>query len=162
MNCKKVRKNFVFYIEENLTVKESDAMKVHLSSCTSCSRLLDEFTEIYGTLRERDRIQPSPYFWSRLKQRIRKDENAVNLVWSWLTELKQLARPMNIISVIVIGVVIGYILGNFPQTNDQSVSQINNSEYSTQQTFDYYNMEQVDGLPEGSLEATYFTMFSGS
>ncbi|OGL46529.1 MAG: hypothetical protein A2161_22075 [Candidatus Schekmanbacteria bacterium RBG_13_48_7] len=162
MNCKKVRNNFVLYIEKNLTGRVTKTMKVHLDSCKSCSRLLEEFTGFYSMLGEKDRIQPSPYFWNRLKQRIYEDEKAIHPVWSWLTELKQWARPANMIAVLIIGIVVGYMLGNFPQTNDQIVSQINGSDSTTQQVFDIYNMEELNDLPKGSLEATYFSMISGS
>jgi predicted anti-sigma-YlaC factor YlaD len=161
MNCKNIKKNLVLFLENQLPEEHQVQMKKHLKNCPDCSCLLEEFSELWGALEGREKIQPSPYFWTRLKQRIIEFEEGRKPVWGWLEGLVGWARPAVAVAVLLVGIFAGYSLGNFPQTvNGQTASQADERTLALQQFFESHNLDPLIDLPTGSIEATYLDMVS--
>jgi predicted anti-sigma-YlaC factor YlaD len=162
MNCKKVKKNLAGYLEKNLTKNMEGELENHFESCPTCSHLLEEFSQLWEALEHREKIQPSPYFWTRLKQRIIEYEEGRKPVWGWLEGLVGWARPAVAVAVLLICVFLGYSLGNFPQAvNGQTTSQVDERTLVLQEFFDSHYLNPLNNLPTGSIEATYLEMISG-
>ena len=162
MNCKNVRKSLVPVLENELPEERRAEMENHLKICPDCSRLLEEFSELWQVAEHSEKIQPSPHFWARLKQRIVEYEEGKKPVWGWLEGLAGWARPAVAVAALVICVFLGYSLGNFPQSaNGQTAYQVDERAVALEQFFDSYNLDPSIDLPTGSIEATYLDMISG-
>jgi predicted anti-sigma-YlaC factor YlaD len=162
MNCKNVRNNFVSLLENELPEEQRVQMEKHFKICPHCSHLLEEFSQLWGGLEHREKIQPSPYFWTRLKQGITEYEEGKKPVLGWLEGLVGWARPAVAVASLLICIFLGYSLGNFPQSvNGQTADQADQRTTALEQFFDSYNLDPSIGLPAGSIEATYLDMISG-
>jgi len=162
MNCKKVKKHLAGYLEKNLTKNVEKELENHFESCPTCSHLREEFSQLWGALENRERIQSSPYFWTRLKQRITEYEERRNPVLGWLGGLVGRVRPAVAVAVLLICVFLGYSLGNFSQAvNGQTTSSVDERTLALQQFFDSHYLNPLNDLPTGSVEATYLEMISG-
>lgn len=161
MNCKNVKKNLVSFLENELPEEQRDQIEKHLKICPHCSHLLEEFSELWQAAEHREKIKPSPYFWTRLKQRIGEYEEGKKPVWGWLGGLVGWARPAVAVAVLLIGIFAGHSLGNFPQSvNGQTAYQADERATALEQFFDSYNLDPLVDLPTGSIEATYLDMTS--
>lgn len=161
MNCKNVKRNLVSFLEKKLLEEQRVEMEKHLKICPDCSHLLEEFSQLWGALERREKIQPSPYFWTRLKQRIIEYEKERKPAWGWLEGLVGWARPAVAVAVLLICVFLGYSLGNLPQANGQTASQLDQRTIALQQFFDSHYLDPLDDLSTGSIEATYLDLISG-
>ncbi len=162
MNCKSVKENLVFFLENELPDERRVQMENHLKSCPDCSRLLEEFSLLWEGVRPGEKIQPSFCFWTRLKQRIADYEEKGRPVWGWLDGLVRWARPLAGVAAVLVCVFVGYSLGSFPrQANGQTTSSIDQRTAAVGEFFDSDYPDPLSDLPSGSLEATYLEMISG-
>jgi hypothetical protein len=161
MNCKNVKNNFVSFLENELPQEQRFQMEEHFKICPHCSHLLEEFSQLWGSLEHREKIQLSPYFWTRLKQRVIEHEEGRKPVLGWLERLVGWARPAVAVAALLSCIFLGYSLGNFPQSvNGQTAYQADERTVALQQFFDSYNLDPLTDLPTGSIEATYLDMIS--
>ena len=136
-------------------------MENHLKNCPDCSRLLEEFSLLWEGVQQRERIGPSPHFWTRLNQRIIEYEQGKKPFFGWIGGLIRLARPAVAAAAALICIFLGYSLGNFPQqVNGQTVSQVDEGTVAVQEFFDSDYLNPLSDLPSGSIEATYLEMIS--
>jgi predicted anti-sigma-YlaC factor YlaD len=162
MNCKNVKNNLISFFENELPEEQRVEMENHLKACSDCSRLLEDFSQLWGALKHRERIEPSFYFWTRLRQRIIEYEEGKKPVLGWLGGLVGWARPAVAVGVLVICIFLGYSLGNFPQSvNGQTTSQVDERTIALQEFFNSHYLNPLNDLPTGSIEATYLEMISG-
>jgi len=162
INCKKVKKSLLSFLEYELPEEQRIQMEKHLKICPRCSHLLEEFSQLWKTLEHRDKIQPSPYFWTRLKQRTIEYEEGRKPVLGWLGGLVGWARPAVAVAALLFCIFLGYSLGNFPQSvNGQTAYQADERTVALEQLFDSYNLDPLVDLPTGSIEATYLDVISG-
>lgn len=162
MNCEKVKKSLVFFLENDLPQKQRIEMEEHLKTCPYCSGLLEEFSQLWGTLEQREKIPPSPYFWTRLKARIVEYEEGRKPAWGWLGGLVRWTRPAMALAVLLVCIFTGYNLGNIPSSaNGQTANQTDQRTAALEQFFVSYNLDPLVDLPAGSIGATYLDMVSG-
>ena len=161
MNCKNIRANFLSFLEKELPEDQLVQMEKHLKICPECSRLLKEFTILWKTLKDREKIQPSSYFWTRLNQRIIDYEEGKKPVVVSIERILGWARPALAVAVLGVCILLGYSLGNLPSLNGQAVSQLNNRTTALKQFVDSHYVNPLSDLPSGSIEATYLNMISG-
>jgi predicted anti-sigma-YlaC factor YlaD len=161
MNCKNVRNNFISLLENELTEEIRVEMENHFKACSDCSHLLEDFSQLWGALEHRERIQPSPFFWTRLSQKLLEYEEGKKPVLGWLEGLVHRVRPAIAVGALVICIFLGYSLGNFTQpVNGQTTSQVDQRTVALQQFFDSHYLNPLNDLPTGSIEATYREMIS--
>ena len=161
MNCRKVKENLAFFLENELPEEQRIRMEDHLKNCLHCSRLLEEFSQLWQGVRQPERIGPSPYFWTRLEQRIVEYEEARKPVFRWIEGLVRLARPAVAAAAALVCILLGYSLGNFPQqVNGQTVSQVDERTAAVEEFFDSDYLNPLSDLPTGSIVTTYLEMIS--
>ena len=162
MNCEEVKKNLCLFLEDTLSPPKRSAMESHLMNCSSCSKLLEEFSPFWGILEHRERIQPSHYLWTRLSQKINEYEEEKRSVWGRLKGLVIWARPVVTVAVLGMCIFAGYILGNLPQSaNGQPAYQVDERNTALQQFMASHYLNHLNSLPTGSVEATYLDVVSG-
>lgn len=88
MNCEKLRSDLMEAVLSG-PGKMSTGLREHLHSCTACSEELASFGQTMALLDEWQSPEPSPYFSSRLRARLRDEEVKSSFRWfGWIR------RPM--------------------------------------------------------------------
>jgi len=70
MRCKKAEKYISLSFDGRLGKKETAALDFHLKECPDCRRIKEEYGAMLSQMRSREFLSPSPYFLSRLKNRL--------------------------------------------------------------------------------------------
>lgn len=84
------------------TVEKSE----HLEACTSCARDADELASVLKLLDEWQAPEPSPYFDTRLRARLRAQSNTPKPLWK-LVQGEALGWRLAL-AIVVVGFLIGY------------------------------------------------------
>jgi predicted anti-sigma-YlaC factor YlaD len=98
MKCKKVDIFLSKSLDGRLTDTEKEALEEHLAECSSCEKIRDEYAFIAETLGREDFPEVSPYFWERLKPRLK--ENKRYAFWLEWKQWSFRAVPVSIIIVV--------------------------------------------------------------
>jgi anti-sigma factor RsiW len=88
MNCEKLRPELMEAVLSG-PEKMSSGLREHLHSCTACSEELSSFQHTMALLDEWQAPEPSPYFASRLRARVREEAPKSSFPW-----LGWIRRPM--------------------------------------------------------------------
>jgi anti-sigma factor RsiW len=84
MNCEKLRPDLMEAVLSG-PEKMSSGLREHLRICTACSEELASFGQTMALLDEWQAPEPSPYFSSRLRARVREEEAKNAASWfGWL------------------------------------------------------------------------------
>jgi hypothetical protein len=162
MNCKRIEKNLLPFEMNELPEDQRREVENHLKICPDCCRLLEEFSQLWDIVEHREKIQPSPCFWAKLKHRITESEEEGKPAFGWVGGLIRRMRPAIAVAVLLICIFAGYSLGNFPQSaNGQTAYQTDQRTFALQQFLDKYNLQPLIDSPSGSMEATYLNVISG-
>jgi len=73
MKCKKAEKLIVKYLDRALQPDEKELFLNHLKECPLCRKKQEEYKNILGMLGEQEFPEPKPYFWVRLKPKLKRD-----------------------------------------------------------------------------------------
>src|SRR5579884_2224187 len=88
MNCEKLRAELMEAVLSG-PEKMSAGLREHLHGCTACTEELASFGQTMALLDEWQAPEPSPYFSSRLRARVREEEAKPQFAWfGWIR------RPM--------------------------------------------------------------------
>ena len=71
MKCVRVRKELSAYIDGEVSSQRRAAIENHLAGCSDCEQYREHLSRLVESVREADRIEPSPEFWSDTMRRIR-------------------------------------------------------------------------------------------
>lgn len=157
MDCRELKKELEPYLRGRLPESRRLQLEDHILACPACASLLAEYNRFWNALENRDRIQPSPYYWARLQRRIRSVGNKKS-GWGWWEELIRPARPAIAFMILLAGIFAGYTLGNFPLSKSRlSRSELTQSTETIQNFFQSYNFNLLNELPAGSIEEIYFS-----
>jgi hypothetical protein len=161
MNCRQVKRNLAFFLENTLSAEERDEIANHFKDCPSCSHLVEEFTHRWEVLKQRDRIQSDPYLWIKLQRRIVDYDKDKNSAWGRFEGVIHWIRPAMAVIAVLICIFLGYSLGNIPRTiNGQTTSPKTVRLTVLQNFFENHYYSPMNDLPTGSIEATYWNMMS--
>jgi len=116
MNCKKAKKLISDYVDGELDLTKRSSLEEHLESCEGCRKILEDYRRITSTAQQLEAGSPSPYVWTRIKQRLETStpsyEGAKRRPWSWSPKLTYAVGFLSVL-LIVGAVVIGiYYMGN--------------------------------------------------
>jgi len=113
MKCENIREEMM---ETLLSGPEAASPEVqeHLRSCAACAQDLASFRQTMALLDEWQAPEPSPYFGSRLRARVREEAAAQPAGWlAWLRRPVVAAAAM-----LLVGVGVSMLeVGNFPDRN---------------------------------------------
>ena len=80
MKCEKIRSEFMEAVLSGMGAVNPGARE-HLESCEACSRELASFQRTMSLLDEWQAPEPSPYFSSRLRARVREEAATARVSW---------------------------------------------------------------------------------
>lgn len=70
MNCKKVHKQLIFFVKNELPANDMQEVRQHLQSCSDCAAFAAEMKSILQVLEAEKVLEPRPYFYTRVKNRL--------------------------------------------------------------------------------------------
>lgn len=70
MNCEKVSKELIAYLDHRANSAERQSVEAHLAGCAACRKRAEEFRKLWSVLDEAPAIEPSFGFDGRVRQRI--------------------------------------------------------------------------------------------
>lgn len=72
MNCKKAEKLLLRAHDGLLSEEEMKKLEQHMASCPLCKAAKVEYRQIFEALQRTDFPEPRPYFWERLRPRLKR------------------------------------------------------------------------------------------
>ncbi len=97
MKCTKVEKLISKSLDGLLSDSEKSALENHLQDCPACQRISKEYAFMLETLRDPGFPEEKPYFWERLKPRLK--EQRAFYFWPLWKKWSIRAVPLSIIAV---------------------------------------------------------------
>jgi anti-sigma factor RsiW len=117
MNCENIRAELMEAVLSGPETASSQAQE-HLRSCTACARELASFQRTMAVLEEWQPPEPSPYFVSRIRARVRDEASAQPSPW-----LGWLRRPVLAAAVaLLVGVGVGLLETGHFRTNRNTLA----------------------------------------
>lgn len=141
MNCKKLHKNLIFYLDGDLPETEMIKMRTHLANCPDCAAFADKMMKTLGVLQSEKSPEVNPFFYTRLKAKMESQNEDVkkvaNPIWT------RVLQPALFSLLLLVGVYSGIKIGQntedqFYATNSQEeqvVPYLNEMEAEPIETF---------------------------
>lgn len=114
MNCKKFERLLSRSFDGSLKTGEREKLDEHLESCLSCRRMKEDYELIFNTLREKEFPEPQPYFWERLRPKLRERKKLE--AWLLWKQLGLRAVPLSLLFAVLITAVLIFFS---PEKNGQ-------------------------------------------
>ena len=111
MNCKKAEILFLRAHDGLLNEEETKELESHIAGCPLCHKNNEVYQNIFDVLEKTDFPDPKPYFWERLKPRLK--EQITYEPWQAWKQWGLRAIPLSLIIVLFLASVI-LILGPQP------------------------------------------------
>jgi len=108
--CKIVKKHIIAFSEKTLPPEKHQQIKNHLSDCPSCRVLIEDFSEAWQKLPQREKSYPPPAIWHDLSEKIRQYESIPNQKWirsRLIRRFSSLAPVLGTILAIFLGTILG-------------------------------------------------------
>ena len=131
MDCKKIRKNFIFFIEKELPAEVNAEFTNHLKTCKECSELFENFSERYKSIDLKEEIEPKAFFTESVMGKILSEEesyvddsSAFDLIFSkFFKKIAYTGIAVIIALVILFYVTEGTFSLNFTADNDDPTTE---------------------------------------
>jgi len=140
MKCREVRDRLSAFADGELEGDERKAIASHLEHCDSCSHEYGELLRLADLLSSLETVEPPPYLWQRVIQRVAKPERTT--LWERVAH-KFVYAP--VAAAILIGVFVGNHLG---ETMVRTFT-VEDTETLT--------LSSLDDCPPGSFSDVYFS-----
>lgn len=111
MNCRRIEKQLMPYLENELSIAEKQNVEVHLDQCTGCMQKLQYLRSTLSLVDVEKETRVKPFLYTRIQARqsatmVRRPSRALQTAW--------------ITAVLVIGMVIGVAVGRATIPTDAS------------------------------------------
>lgn len=106
MNCKHIKNNILFYIDNELSKEDIMAFDAHIEQCNECKLLFSSVSDIYSSKNKNHDFADDPYFYTRLQQKL---ENKKILYPSLI---KRVLQPASFTVLLLMGVLFGVFIGS--------------------------------------------------
>ena len=107
MRCRRVRRRLSAFLDGELSEKQASQMAEHIAACPDCQQEVASLSSVWEQLGERREVDPSPYFWTRLRARIAQAEERRFSLDHVLGMLSRLLVPATTVAASVVGLWIG-------------------------------------------------------
>ena len=159
MNCQDMQNRISDYLDSRLSRAERDLVKTHLIECPSCRAMLAEIDPVASVLVLAD----SPTVPSNLTtsimaaahKRLRHQQSAYWNPLSWW-RLAPVSMQAAAVGVLVIGLGLGFVLGNSTAKSTESETAI----ASQEDPLEVYQLDYFGDAPSGSLADAYLDLIA--
>lgn len=156
MKCSRIKRRLSAFLDGEVSEQERQFIKEHLKSCEHCQIELKNLSQVSDILDIIQEVEVSPYFITRLKQRI-ADQKQKSLIRLPLTEwIKRALVPAVTTALVAFSLFIGGQLGKaIYQAGSEDVvgTEI--------EVANFLGTTSFSGFPEGSLGKTYSSVLTG-
>lgn len=90
MNCKKIEKNLVPYLDGKASRASRRRVQAHLEVCAGCRERIEGFHQVHNVLEELPQLAPSAAFDAAVRQRISEEPRRAGF-WAWLVPSPRMA-----------------------------------------------------------------------
>ena len=90
MNCGKMEKSLIAYLDSKASPAERREIEAHLAQCAGCRMQVAELRQLWGVLDELPVVMPSASFDAAVRARAAQEPRRVSL-WSWLVPTPRMA-----------------------------------------------------------------------
>lgn len=156
MRCSEIRRKLSAFSDGELSETVETLISEHLKSCDSCQKELEGLAQVYDILSVMDEVEVSPFFMTRLKQRIADQEAIRRVHFPSIEWIRRAVVPVGATALILISFLIGNGLGK-AMYKEQVVRM---GETDTK-TIDALGFASLDEFPEGSLGWAYSNLLAG-
>ncbi len=134
MNCNKIHKNLIFFLEGELPTEEMQAIEAHLVECPTCASFADDMNRTLGILNQEKTPKLNPFFYTRVNARLEQSQQIPITKPIFI----RLVQPVAFSLLLLAGIYTGFKLG------DTSTLQ-NTAMVTEQEMIPYWNA--LDGEP---------------
>ncbi|NQU86836.1 MAG: zf-HC2 domain-containing protein [Mariniphaga sp.] len=127
MKCKTLHKKLIFFLEEELDVKEMELVKIHLSECSDCASFIEEMKKTLGVLEAERSPAINPFFYTRLKAKLENQESKQKQVF-WRPALVRILQPAVFSILLMVGIYTGIKIGQPASTKQYTATLMQNQE----------------------------------
>lgn len=108
MNCKKAEKLLLKSLDGHLRNEETESFEKHLDRCLRCQTKKEQYHAIRRALKEKEHLEPKPYFWERLQSKLKEQKKYEP--WSLWKRWSLRAIPVSLLIVIVLAATIIFLI----------------------------------------------------
>jgi predicted anti-sigma-YlaC factor YlaD len=149
MKCNDIQIKLMDYLDEALPESEMRQVREHLQGCNECSALYHKIQESWS-LAKKDRIEPQPFFHTRVQQALENRKSSGTLEWKQFA--RQALQPALFFVVLGLGIFIGIQLGRGIDTRSLAENQVQSQDYIEE----YAENQYLDGMKLETLEQEMF------
>lgn len=145
------QEKLLLFLDGNLPDEEMQQIRKHLSTCSVCAEQHDALAPVWQSESKLEKVQPSPFLWTRLQARIKESEQTSVFMSDLKRTLHGITVPPFPALAVVVAIVVGIYLGTprEPRRYEraQSINQLSSSA-------DELGLDQFDVIPPGTLGST--------
>jgi len=138
MKCSEIQKKLIFYIEKELEKTSTLEIESHLSKCKKCNSIFNEMNKTYSILNNGKQLNPNPFFYTRLSEKIKEIENKRIFHPSFI----KILQPIVVSFVLIVSVVLGIVIGNEFSQNSNIFENITETEIQVYS--DNFYLNEID------------------
>ena len=151
MDCKKAKKLISFYLDGEIEGPQSDMMLEHLDVCPQCKQDMKVLSALMGKIKVPQDIEPSPYFFVKIKQKIKAQEARQPLLQLFLSP-----RSAALIgSAVAVSLFAGIFLSEITLSGQAAI------ETASQETMSDLNSGALNDMPKESFTQAYDSIIGG-
>lgn len=138
MKCSEIQKKLIFYIEKELEKNSTMEIESHISKCKKCNSIFNEMNKTYSILNNVEQLNPNPFFYTRLSEKIKEIENKRIFHPSFI----KILQPIVVSFVLIVSVVLGIVIGNEFSQNSNIFENITETEIQVYS--DNFYLNEID------------------
>ncbi len=156
MKCSRIKRKLSAFLDGETSEVENQLISEHLKSCARCQNELEELSQVSDILDVMDEVEVSPFFTTRLKQRI-VDQRARRVVrMPFMEWIRRAALPAFATALVILSFLVGSNLGKtIYQEQAESIAK------SGTEIVEVLDFASLDEFPEGSLGWAYSNLLIG-
>lgn len=160
MNCKKVRKKYLLYLDNELGEVELHSIKQHLKNCPNCAQQLKVYSRLYQPRTEHGEKTAPDFLWEKIYLKISASEKNLNPFSGLLQNLPRYAMTTIVIILFGLAVATGFFLGKQSVSKNANLAAMNSDVQIQNEVTNEILIDSFDDLPPNSLGAVYLTIKS--
>jgi anti-sigma factor RsiW len=153
MHCRGVQRRLSAYQDGELKAVERERISAHLEDCPACRERYEELEQVWQSLGELREIRPTPGFYSRLVERIERQQT-VGLLERLRWALHPFPAALPTPAVLIVGLLVGVYMGNLLVTGNVNPLRSRPGS-SPQATATLSSLRAFDPIPPGTVGEGY-------
>jgi predicted anti-sigma-YlaC factor YlaD len=156
MKCSQIKRKLTAFLDGETSEEESQLISEHVKSCEHCRKELEELSQVSDVLNTMDEVRVSPFFITRLKQRIADQKSKRVVRMPFVEWIRRATLPTFATALVFLSFLVG---SNLAKTMYQK--QVESIAKSDTEIVDVLDFSTLDELPESSLGWAYNSLLIG-